>query len=126
MSTPTAADLYTTVVNNSGVDRTFSFLGVHGRRLGAAEAYTEPGNLLTKLAVGTSRRKFNALARALTGDSGQRTPSLTVVSTPPPVLNDPLATDPSKVPALRNGVLGIIDPSWEWGVEEGSSVFASA
>jgi hypothetical protein len=58
-------DLYTTVKNVSGVTRVFGFLGEHGRELENNATYTVPGDLVTKLGTQRSKRKFQALERAL-------------------------------------------------------------
>lgn len=62
---PNTTDLYTTVKNVSGVKRVFGFLGEHGRELENNATYTVPGDLVTKLGAQRSRRKFQALERAL-------------------------------------------------------------
>jgi hypothetical protein len=59
------SDLYTTVKNVSGVTRVFGFLGPHGRELANNATYTVPGDLVGQLGAMRSRRKFQALERAL-------------------------------------------------------------
>lgn len=61
----TTTDLYTTVKNISGATRVFGFLGEHGRELENNATYTVPGDLVTKLGSQRSKRKFQALERAL-------------------------------------------------------------
>jgi len=62
---PNTTDLYTTVKNVSGVKRVFGFLGEHGRELENNATYTVPGDLVAQLGGQRSKRKFQALERAL-------------------------------------------------------------
>jgi len=95
--------LTTLVVNTSGSDRVFGFLGPHGRRLSAGAQHAEPGNLVSKVA-GDSRH-FAALQRAL--DDG----ALTIVSTPDVLVFDS-TRDETKALALAGGTLTLVDPGW--------------
>lgn len=95
--------LVTTVRNTSGVDKSFSFLGKHGRRLTANQQWSEPGDLIQKLAY--SPRKYNALVSAL--ENGL----LGIVRTPAPHYFDPV-TDHTRVLSLSNGSLSAVDPCW--------------
>lgn len=116
--------LYTTVKNVSGKERVFGFLGVRGMRLGIGETVTVPGNIIAALGGQRSQRRFLALQRALSGNGGERTPSLAIVSTPAVCV---AGGSPSKTVQLAfNGTnLGYVDPAWTWG-EGGHSAFADA
>lgn len=76
----TAADLYTTVKNVSGVSKTFGFIGKRGKTLASGGTATVFGNL-TDYFDG-NRRKQTALANALINDK------LEIISTPRPILAD--------------------------------------
>ncbi len=98
-----AASLSSTVINNSGVTRSFGMLPPHGRRLAPNEQVSIPGDLSTRLAG--NKRNFDAFhAMLAAGD-------LVLLSTPAPVLYDP-TLDVVKVLALDDGELGIADPSY--------------
>jgi hypothetical protein len=102
---------YTTVVNISGGERVFGFLGKHGRRLDADEQYTVPGDL--RQVATRNRRTFQALERAVGGytDSGGNVhpPSLAIIKTPAVHLWDSTLTR-NRMLTLANGVLGVADP----------------
>lgn len=113
--TPTAADLYTTVRNSSGAARVFGFLGEHGMRLAANESFTQRGDIVGKLGATTSKRKFEALERALiAGD-------LVIIKSPALYLYDVSFSDTRKV-VLKAGDLGFADPTWE---ATGSATFVN-
>jgi len=97
--------LYTTVRNVGDTDKTFGFLGEHGKRLAVGEVKTFRGNLLSKLGATTSARRFKALERSL--EAGH----LSIVSTPAVHLQD-LTTGYAKVLSLTGGTLGAADPCW--------------
>jgi hypothetical protein len=97
------AGLRTHVLNTSGSEKAFGFLGKHGRRLAANEQITIPGDLRQTLSAHT--RKFKALERCL--DAG----ALTIVKTPAPLLYD-AEDDNTKELRLDNATLGITDPEW--------------
>lgn len=109
--------LYTTVQNVSGKERTFGYLGVRGMRLAAGEVVTVRGDLVSKLGNMTSARRFQALERSL-DENG----SLEIVSTPAVHIYDAVL-DQTKVLALQNNQLGIVDPCW---FSSGSSNFSAA
>jgi hypothetical protein len=118
ITTPLAC-LYSTVRNISGVPMAFGFLGKHGKRLEAGEQYTVPGNIADQLAAGRSgptKRNFEALERALAGFVNQAgasiSPTLALVSTPPPHLYDS-TRDVTSVVTLAGGALGIAAPCWQ-------------
>jgi len=105
--------LYTMVKNLTGSARTFGFLGEHGMRLAADEAVLIRGDLIAKLGAQTSARQFKALEKSL------RSGTLQIVSTPGVHLYDAVA-DETRILALENGVLGLVDPCWN---ASGSSDF---
>ena len=113
------ACLYTTVKNVSGVERVFGFLGARGMRLAAAEVVTIPGNLISALGKGGvgAQRKFKGLERSLDQNG-----SLEIVSTPAVHLYDAIH-DRTRLLALQNKVLGVVDPCW---YSSGSSDFSAA
>jgi hypothetical protein len=96
---------YTTVINSSGVERAFGFLGKHGMRLGAAEQVTQPGNLANGLASDMrTLRKFHALERSVArGD-------LTIINTPATYLLDS-TQHKTQVMTLTGGALGVSLPA---------------
>ena len=111
--------LYTSVKNISGAERVFGFLGARGMRLAAAEVVTVPGNLISALGKGGAgaQRKFKGLERSLDKNS-----SLEIISTPAVYLYDAVH-DRTRVLALQNEVLGVVDPCW---ASSGSSDFSAA
>lgn len=121
-ASPHVDALYTTIKNVSGKERVFGFLGLRGLRLGIDEIVTVPGNIINALGGSRSQRKFQALQRALSGNGGERDPSLAIVSTPAVCVSDGSKT----VSVAFNGTdLGYVDPSWTWGVG-GHSAFTGA
>lgn len=108
--------LYTTVKNTSGVAKVFGFLGERGKRLAVDESYTQRGNLISKLGAQTSKRRFQALERSL--EEGR----LEIISTPGVHVYD-ATLDETKVLAIDNGILGVVDPTW---LSSGSSEFEEA
>lgn len=105
--------LYSMVKNETGSSRVFGFLGEHGMRLDADEAVLVRGDLVAKLGAMTSARRFKALERSL--QNGR----LKILATPAVHLYDPVA-DETRLLALENGVLGLVDPCWD---ASGSSAF---
>lgn len=96
-------ELYSTVVNLTDGERSFGYLGQHGRRLAAGEQYTVPGNIVDQIAA--NRRKFQALERDL--DDGV----VAIVKTPAVFLYDE-TEDQTKVLTLDNETLGSADASY--------------
>lgn len=97
------ACLYTTVVNTSGAERTFSFLGKHGKRLAADEQFSQPGNLGDQLAG--HKRKFDAFERAL--ENGD----LAVMKSPAVHVYDE-ADEATKVLGAESGDITLENPCW--------------
>jgi len=97
--------LYTKVKNTSGATRVFGFLGPRGARLEANEEMSIPGNIISTLGAGWSRRKFTAFQDSLDYNL------LDIVYTPAVFLYDS-GTGGTKVLALLNSSLGTADPSW--------------
>jgi hypothetical protein len=102
----TTAELYTVVENMTGAERTFPFLGAHGMRLGVGEIVAIPGDLVATLGASRYQRKFKGLESALARGL------LRIRSRPTPILYDDVLEQP-KALAIRNGALGIVDPTYE-------------
>lgn len=102
--------LYSTVKNISGGAKTFGFLPPHGRLLAANEEFTVFGDIkqaIIRFERTEARRNIIAFENALKrGD-------LTIISTPNPILEDK-STGASKMAQLRGGVLGWVDPCWDF------------
>ena len=101
--------LTTTVKNNTGVSKVFSFLPPHGRRLAAGQWLTFTGHLTDIVANGDAiagKRKLAALTAAIA--AGQ----LLVLDTPNPVLYDGF-TDDSYMIQVKGRVLTITNPSFD-------------
>jgi hypothetical protein len=94
----------TTVRSLLNYEHSFGFLGFHGRRLGAFEQYTEPGDLVQKLAQ-QNLRKYNALMRAI---SDAR---IAVIKTPAPIIQDGTTGDAKQITST-GGTLAVADPCW--------------
>lgn len=112
-----AEELFTTVENTSGVERTFGFLGPRGMTLAAGEIITVPGDLVATLGAkaGTGvRRHFDAFNRCVSNGN------LRINSRPAPVLYDPVDELPKSL-AIQSGALGVVDP--EFAGAEGSEHF---
>lgn len=111
--------LYTSVRNISGSERVFGFLGARGMRLAANEVVTVPGNLVDALGKGGhwSQRRFKSLERALDVQS-----ALEILATPAVHLYDAVCGR-TKLLALENGVLGMLDPCWD---SDGTSTFTTS
>ena len=114
MPTPTVPAFFTTVINVSGVTRSYGFLGKHGMELAANAQFTEPGNLVSKVAQ-KNRRSFNALERSVQGytdDAGNvHAPTLAIIKTPDVFLHDSTSYA-TKSLTLTGGTLGSADPGW--------------
>jgi hypothetical protein len=111
--------LYTSVRNISGSERVFGFLGARGMRLAANEVVTVPGDLVDALGRGGhwSQRRFKSLERALDTLS-----VLEIIATPAVHLYDAVCGR-TKILALENGVLGMLDPCWD---SDGTSEFTTS
>ena len=106
---PSTEELYTTVENLTGAERSFGFLGPRGMRLGIGEVVTIPGDLIASLGAqnqtGGKRRRFDALERSLkAGD-------IRIRSLPAPILWD-LTQDTPQTVQVDNGLLGVTSPDY--------------
>jgi len=100
--------LYSTVVNETGVTRSFGFLPPHGATLDADEQYTVFGHIAEAISRGehaTDRRYHQALVNAL--DRGD----ISILATPLPIILD-AGNGESKMQHLNNGTLSLVDPCW--------------
>jgi hypothetical protein len=101
----TDADGYTVLKNVSGVQKTFSFLGVRGVTLLANEEYSFPGTILAPPYGLYRSRDYLDYMRALSKGY------LVVVSSPALFVKDTSTKQVKKV-ILTNSILGTADPSW--------------
>jgi hypothetical protein len=53
------SQLYSTVRNLMGMDHSFAYIPPFGRRLKAGQAYTVPGDIITRITIGGSRKGWN-------------------------------------------------------------------
>lgn len=102
--------LYSSVVNRSGVAKTFGFLPPHGRKLAANEEFTVFGDIKQAIIPfdrKESRRSIIAFENALLrGD-------MDILSTPAVIMaDDANPGSPSQMLRYHNGVLGTVDPCW--------------
>jgi hypothetical protein len=88
------SDLYTTVLNLSGVERFFGYLGRHGKKVPADGQVTVFGNLNSQ--PGWSLRKQQALERDLLASP----PKVTILSTPRPIIQDAAPDAPLANPTI--------------------------
>ena len=103
-------ELFTTVKNPLTTERTYGYLGAHGKKLAAGAEFTQIGDLVDVL-TGDKRyktRATDALQRDLTNSNG---PKIEIIKTPPPILKDD-TTGAIKVLDLNSSTLGVVDPSW--------------
>ena len=106
--------LLTTVKNISGVTKKFGFLPPHGKQLEANEEYSFMGSLtegVTRGSYGASKRHFDALTLALTGND-DHSATLDVIETPAPVLKDS-RTHRSQILVLNNDSLAVTNQCWD-------------
>lgn len=108
--------LYSTVRNDSGVSKVFSFLPPHGRRLAANEEFTVFGDIkqaIIKHDRLEARRAIIAFERAIQrGD-------MTILNTPSVILEDDAnpGADPKMI-RMHNGTLGLTDVCWAGSTSE--------
>ena len=104
---PDTSHLYVTVKNPLTFSRSYGYLGVHGKTLGAGVHFTQIGDLVSVM-TGDKRYKKRATAaleRDLLNDK------IEIISSPRVILKD-AATFDIKALNLTGTVLGTIDPSW--------------
>lgn len=102
--------LYSSVRNTSGGRKKFGFLPPHGRELADNEEFTVYGDVrqaVIRFERTEARRNIIAFENAIQrGD-------ITIESTPNPILEDH-TTHVAKMVRLNNGVLGVVDPCWNF------------
>lgn len=105
MSEPIVECLETRVRNATGKTAFFGFLPPHGRRLSAGEVFRSNVPFQTLLAGITKQRQREAFLDAI------RDGSLRLLSTPSPVIYDPV-TEEAKTLTVTGGVVGSADACW--------------
>ncbi len=103
--------LYSTVKNTSGGRKKFGFLPPHGRELAANEEFTVYGDVreaIIRFERTEARRSIIAFENAI------ERRDITIISTPNPILEDHMAPNASKMIRLNGGVLGVVDPCWDF------------
>ena len=109
VTNPSAQELFTVVQNPTDVERTYGFLGARGMTLAAGEVVAVRGDLVATLGAESARggkvRKFDSMERAIKAGRFQ------INSLPAPLLYDP-DDDVPKSLSIVNGVLGVVDPTY--------------
>jgi hypothetical protein len=113
LTTPKVDSFYTVVRNIYGSTHRFDFLGKHGHELAANEQFSEPGNLIQKVAY--EPRKFDSLQRAVKGYVDEKgnahPPSLAIISLPGLVFYDATAHN-TKSLSISGGSVTVGDPDF--------------
>lgn len=107
--------LYSTVKNTSGYQRTFGFLPPHGRKLAVGEEFTVFGDIREAL---VRFERTSARQNMLAFEGSLRRGSLTIISTPSPIIEDDADPGASYMLYIHNGSLGVKDPCWEGSVSD--------